>query len=131
VGDNMQYDVSTSEEYLEILEEDWRKEKLLEIREIILTYAPELEETIRYKMLNFGKDDRDDYIFALNAQKHYVSLYVGSISKIDPNGEMLEDFNLGKGCIRVRKTVNLANTNLEAFIQETIDLWRLGEDVYC
>jgi len=127
----MQYDVSTSEEYLEILEEDWRKEKLLEIREIILTYAPELEETIRYKMLNFGKDDRDDYIFALNAQKHYVSLYVGSISKIDPNGEMLEDFNLGKGCIRVRKTVNLANTNLEAFIQETIDLWRLGEDVYC
>lgn len=130
-GEAMQYDVSTPKEYLEVLEEDWRKEKLLQIREMILNYAPELEESIRYKMLNFGQVDQDDYIFALNAQKHYVSLYVGSISKIDPTGEKLKVFNLGKGCIRVRKTLQLAETNLEAFIQQTVDLWRTGEDVYC
>jgi len=127
----MQYDVATPEEYLEILENDWRKEKLLKIREMILDYAPELEEKIRYKMLNFGQEDREDYIFALNAQKHYVSLYVGSISKVDPSGDMLKYFNLGKGCIRVRKTLNLDETHLETFIQQTIDLWRAGEDVYC
>ena len=82
----MQYDAKTAEEYLEMLEEDWRKEKILMIRQIILDYAPEMEEVIRYKMLNYGKDD--DYVFALNAQKHYVSLYVGNIEKID-NAETL------------------------------------------
>ena len=51
----MQYDVKTPEEYLEVLENDWRKEKLLAIRQMILDHAPELEESIRYKMLNFGK----------------------------------------------------------------------------
>jgi len=127
----MQYDVATPAEYLDILENDWRREKLLQMREMILDYAPELEEKIRYKMLNFGQEDREDYLFALNAQKHYVSLYVGSISKIDPSGDMLKDFNLGKGCIRVRKTLNLDETQLETFIQQTIDLWRAGEDVYC
>lgn len=127
----VQYDVSTPVEYLEILEEDWRKEKLLEVRKMILDYAPELDETIRYKMLNFGNKDKDTYVFALNAQKHYVSFYVGSISKVDPKGEMLTEFNLGKGCIRIRKTVHLSETQLEQFIQKTIDLWKKGEDVEC
>ena len=53
----MQYDAKNSEEYLELLEDDWRKEKLLAIRKMIFAYAPELEEVIRYKMLNYGKDD--------------------------------------------------------------------------
>lgn len=125
----MQYDAKTAEEYLEMLEEDWRKEKLLMIRQIILDYAPEMEEVIRYKMLNYGKDD--DYIFALNAQKHYVSLYVGNIEKIDNAETLLEGYNYGKGCIRVRKTINIEETGLEQFIQKTIDMWRAGQDTSC
>lgn len=127
----VQYDAKTPNEYIKLLEEDWRKEKLIAIRETILDYAPELDETIRYKMLNYGKVEEDDYIFALNAQKHYVSLYVGSIDKIDPEHEMLSHFNLGKGCIRVKKSNLLEETNLKAFIHQTIDLWREGKDVYC
>lgn len=127
----VQYDVSTPKEYLEVLEEDWRKEKLLLIRRWILNYAPELEEGIRYKMLNYGNVENDDYVFALNAQKHYVSLYVGSIDKIDPENNLLMDFNLGKGCIRVKKTIELEETNLEDFIKQTVDLWRAGEDLNC
>lgn len=125
------YDVKTPEEYLAILEPDWRKEKLMEIREMILDYAPELEESIRYKMLNFGLIEDDNDIFALNAQKHYVSLYVGSIEKIDPTGGMLKDFNLGKGCIRVRKTLDITETNLKEFIHQSVDLWRKEHDVDC
>lgn len=125
----MQYDAKTAEEYLEMLEEDWRKEKLLMIRQIILDYAPEMEEVIRYKMLNYGKDD--DYVFALNAQKHYVSLYVGNIEKIDNAETLLEGYNYGKGCIRVRKTINIEETGLEQFIQKTIDMWRAGQDTSC
>ena len=125
----MQYDAKTAEEYLEMLEVDWRKEKLLMIRQIILDYAPEMEEVIRYKMLNYGKDD--DYVFALNAQKHYVSLYVGNIEKIDNAETLLEGYNYGKGCIRVRKTINIEETGLEQFIQKTIDMWRAGQDTSC
>lgn len=98
---------------------------------MILSYAPNIDETIRYKMLNFGIEAMENFVFALNAQKHYVSLYVGDIEKIDPLGEMLGVFNLGKGCIRVRKTIDLEETQLEAFIQKAIDLWRAGEDVDC
>ena len=127
----VQYDVKTPEEYLEVLEENWRKEKLLIIRDLILDYAPELEENIRYKMLNFGDIKMDNYVFALNAQKHYVSLYVGPIEKIDPKYEMLADFNLGKGCIRVKKSNILEETSLKEFIHQTIDLWRAGQDVGC
>lgn len=127
----MQYDAKTPEEYLKLLEDDWRKEKLLVIRKMILEYAPELEETIRYKMLNYGSVEKDDYIFALNAQKHYVSLYVGSIEKIDPSRELLSDFNLGKGCIRVKKVNNLETSNLKEFINRTIELWRQDKDIYC
>jgi uncharacterized protein YdhG (YjbR/CyaY superfamily) len=128
-GSFVQYDAKTAEEYLEMLEEDWRKEKLLMIRQIILDYAPEMEEVIRYKMLNYGKDD--DYVFALNAQKHYVSLYVGNIEKIDNAETLLEGYNYGKGCIRVRKTINIEETGLEQFIQKTIDMWRAGQDTSC
>lgn len=96
---HMQYDAKSPEEYLQMLEDDWRKEKLLTVREMIFKYAPDLEESIRYKMLNYGKGD--NYIFALNAQKHYVSLYVGSIEKIDNAEKLLEGYNYGKSCIRI------------------------------
>lgn len=125
----MQYDASTPEEYIEMLDEDWRKEKLLAIRKMILDYAPELEESIRYKMLNFGKGD--SYVFALNAQKNYVSLYVGTIDKIKDAHRLLEGYNYGKGCIRVRKTLDIEQTGLEQFIHNTVDMWRAGEDASC
>jgi len=125
----MQYDVKNSDEYLELLEDDWRKEKLLAIREMILDYAPELEEVIRYKMLNYGKDD--NYVLALNAQKHYVSLYVGTIDKVENAESLLAGYNYGKGCIRVKKSIKVEDTGLEQFIHKTLDMWRAGEDIDC
>jgi len=125
----MQYDAKNSDEYLELLEDDWRKEKLLAIREMILAFAPELEEVIRYKMLNYGKDDK--YVFALNAQKHYVSLYVGTIDKVENAESLLAGYNYGKGCIRVKKSIKIEDTGLEQFIQKTVDMWRAGEDTSC
>lgn len=125
----MQYDAKNADEYLELLEDDWRKEKLLAVRQMICEYAPELEEVIRYKMLNYGKDDT--YVFALNAQKHYVSLYVGTIDKVENAETLLEGYNYGKGCIRIKKTLKIVDTGLEAFIQKTIDMWRNGEDTAC
>jgi uncharacterized protein YdhG (YjbR/CyaY superfamily) len=125
----MQYDVKTPEEYLEVLEDDWRKEKLLEVRRLILLYGPELEESIRYKMLYYGTGDEG--VFGLNAQKHFVSLYVGDIDKIENADTLLKPFNTGKECIRICKSVDMEKTGLEEFIQAAIAQWRSGRDISC
>ena len=124
----MQYDASNPDDYLSQLENDWRKEKLLWIRNVVLRY-PELEESIEYKMLRYG--NKDTSLFHLNAQKNYVSLYVGNTQKIDPSGELLEAFDLGKGCIRIKKSVNLEDTRLLAFIDQAVQLWKAGLDTSC
>lgn len=125
----MLYDVKTPEEYLEALEMDWRKEKLLELREMILSSSPDLQEGIRYKMLSFG--DADQVVFQLNAQMNYVSLYVGDTKKIDASGALLEGINKGKGCLRFKKSTVIANTRIDEFIAKTIQLWKAGEDIDC
>lgn len=83
----MLYDVNTPEEYLNGLENDWRTEKLKEIRTLILEEIPQIQEQINYKML--GYNYKDDMIFHLNAQKAYVGLYVCDKSKVDPEGDLL------------------------------------------
>lgn len=125
----MQYNVATPSEYLERLEEDWRKEKLRQVRQLIKANGPELEEGIEYKMLSYGRDGKT--IFHLNAQKAYVSLYVGNLSKLENAQALLSDFDQGKGCIRIKKTIDLAETHLEEFIQKTIARWKAGEDTDC
>lgn len=125
----VQYDVTTPQAYLEVLEEDWRKETLLRLREMIQTAAPEAEEGLAYKMLSYGLGESQ--FMALNAQKHYVSLYVGNIEKVKDSEELLQGFNLGKGCVRVRKTQTLDETGIEQFIQNTVAMWRDKQDINC
>lgn len=118
----MQYNAQTPIEYLDILEEDWRKAKLLQIRTIILGKAYNFKERINYKMLCYS--DKSGDLFHLNAQKHYVSLYVGDVEKIDPSGHLLKGLNLGKGCIRFKKSVKIEETRIDEFIEKAIQLWR-------
>ena len=73
----------------------------------------------------------DTYAFHLNAQRAYVSLYVGNASKIDPNGELLEGLNVGKGCIRFYKANDVAKTRIDEFIARAFEMWRAGEDIDC
>ena len=125
----MQYDVSSPLEYMESLELDWRKEKLQELRAIILRQDLEIQETINYKMLCFSLNDT--VLFHLNAQKGYVSLYCGDTKKIDPEGELLAGLGTGKGCIRFSKTKDIAATRIEDFIKRAVYLLKAGEDIAC
>ncbi|MEQ8302867.1 MAG: DUF1801 domain-containing protein [Cyclobacteriaceae bacterium] len=125
----MQYDVNSPSAYIDALEDDWRKEMLLKIRATILSGASEIAEGIEYKMLRYG-DDRQS-LFHLNAQKNYVSLYVGDARKIDETGELLKGLDLGKGCIRFKKTTNVEESRIAEFIIKAIDLWRSGSDLSC
>jgi uncharacterized protein YdhG (YjbR/CyaY superfamily) len=125
----MQYEAKTPKEYITNLENDWRKEKVEELRKLIKSSAPEIEESINYKMLCYR--GKEGIIFHLNAQKNYVSLYVGDTNKIDPDGELLMGIDVGKGCIRFRKTTSLTDTRVSEFIEKTIQFWREGKDIYC
>lgn len=125
----MQLNVDTPTEYLEALEDDWRREKLLHLRKIILDKVPNITESVQYKMLAYG--DERETVFHLNAQKNYVSLYVGDKNKIDKDGALLKGFDVGKGCIRCKKSLVLTDTRIEEFIDQTLNMWRDGKDTSC
>lgn len=124
----VQYDVSTPAEYLDALDDDWRRDTLLALRDLLLSHEG-VEESIQYKMLAF----RDDLggICNLNAQKAYVALYVGTADKIDPSGELLQGLDRGKGCIRFKKSNPVGETRIDEFIARTIELHREGADIGC
>ncbi len=125
----MQYNADTAEAYMDQLEDDWRREKLEHVRALIKDSAPHLKEGIEFKMLRYA-DDKGS-VFHLNAQKNYVGLYVGDIKKIDPNDELLKGIDKGKGCVRIKKTNTISDTNIGAFIERTITLRAQGIDIEC
>lgn len=123
----MQYEASTPSEYLNLLEDDWRKAKLMELRSMLLDTS--LNEGIKYKMLSYA--DEKGIMFQLNAQKNYVALYVGNASNVDPSGELLEGIDHGKGCLRFKKSINVSETKIDSFISKALDMWRKDEDFDC
>jgi len=125
----MQYDASTPQAYLDALALDWRKDKLAQLRALILSTSSELVECINYKMLCYRLNDVA--VFHLNAQKGYVSLYVGDIKKIDPGNTLLSGLNVGKGCIRLTKSIDIKTTQLDQFIARAIKLSQQGIDLDC
>ena len=125
----MQYDVNNPSEYMKSLDVDWRKEKLQELREIILQQDSAIQETINYKMLCFKLND--SVLFHLNAQRGYVSLYCGNTKKIDPEGNLLAGLSIGKGCIRFSKTKDIAKTRIDDFIKQAVSLLKEGKDIAC
>ena len=97
----MQYDAETPGAYLEMLDDDWRREKLLAIREGILA-VPGVVEGVGYGMLAYHRGE--DVFAHLNAQKAYVGVYLGDLERIDPGGVIRAGANCGKSCLRVRKS---------------------------
>lgn len=125
----MQYEADTPQNYLDQLEEDWRKGKLLALRQMILEAVPEVDEHIHYKMLGYGLDD--NWLCHLNAQKHYVSLYLGSIRALDPDGSLTTGLSMGKGCIRISKSVKISDTHIPELLKRAVVRWQKGEGSGC
>lgn len=125
----MQHNAKTPAEYLDMLEDDWRKAKLIELRQLIQKLGPELEEGIRYRILSYSGSKGG--AFALGAQKNSVNFYVGSAKKVDTDGSLLRGLDVGKGCIRFSKTVAIADTRIADFIAKAMTMWRNREDLGC
>lgn len=125
----MQYEVNSPVEYLKQLEAGWKKDRLSQIRSILICQPLALEEGIEYKMLSYRYNGTS--IFHLNAQKNYVSFYVGNLQKIPNASTLLSAFDLGKGCIRIRKKDDFSEERMKTFITAAIDVWRKGGETDC
>ncbi|MEM8561594.1 MAG: DUF1801 domain-containing protein [Pseudomonadota bacterium] len=125
----MQYDVDTPEAYLAALASDWRQQTLLALRALILGQDSAVQEGIQYKMLCYTLQGKS--VFHLNAQRAYVSLYVGNIRRIDPDMTLLHRLNIGKGCIRFTKTKKVKATRIDEFIEKALELAKQGVDLDC
>ena len=122
----MQSNATTPDDFLAGLDSDWRRRTLEQIRAIIQREAPDLEESMHHKMLGYSDDD--EFIFHLNVQRGYVSLYVDDISEIDPDGALLDGLDLGKGCIRFKASTSVPETRIDAFIARAIESWKRSDD---
>lgn len=125
----MKYDVTSPAEYMKALAPDWRRTTLEELRELLRENAPELTEGIAYKMLSYHDGER--LVFGLNAQKNYVSFYIGDATKVDPDGSLLEGLDRGKGCIRFKKSVLVSETKIAEFIARATEMYRKDLDIGC
>lgn len=110
----MQSAAPTVDAFLESLPPE-RKTDLTRIRALILELSPELQESMLYKMPTYS-DETGKAIFAFNAQKQYLALYVRHIP--DDLKAALAGCNLGKGCIRFTR---LDDGRLKVFRQVLIE----------
>ena len=101
----MIHTATSPDEYLRVLPDDWRKERLLHVREMLLA-QPGATEGMRYGML--GYDLNEKHLAVMNVQRRYVSLYMDSLSDLDPNGDLLEGMDYGRACLRIKKTTDMA-----------------------
>jgi len=99
----MQYKADTPDEYLKKIDADWRKERLMAIREMML--AANATEALGYGMLRYVIDG--GVLAHMNAQKHYVGVYLGELERIDPGAAIRGKMDCGKTCLRIKKSSDL------------------------
>lgn len=99
----MKYEADTPADYLNALDEDWRKEKLIAVRDLMLEAGA--TETMGYGMLRYVIGD--GILAHMNAQKHYLGIYLGDLESIDPGAAIRGKMSCGKTCLRVKKRDDL------------------------
>jgi len=91
--------------------------------------APEIIEDVTSNVLRYSADGR--VLCHVNAQKNHVGLYVGDVASIDIDGELLKGIDVGKGCIRLRKSDDIMNSGVVLFVEKLVALWRDGAEFVC
>jgi Domain of unknown function (DU1801) len=96
----MQSDAPTVDAYLDSLAPALKTD-LVALRNLIFSVDSTLVESMQYKMPCYNRPAQPDKtVFAFNAQKNYLALYVLDIPS--ELRDTLKDFNVGKGCIRFK-----------------------------
>lgn len=89
----MKYNVSTIEEYLELIPFE-RKEIVLRLIAITKEYFPEIKGNMEYNMPTF------EPVCAIASQKHHISFYIHHVELLEKYRKDLGNLKVGKSCIR-------------------------------
>jgi len=107
----MKYDVSTIDEYLEVIPSE-RKEILLKLISIVNEYFPNINGDIEYGMPTFNP------VCAMASQKHYISLYIYRVDLLDKYRNELGKLKVGKSCIRFKKSEECPENTVRKIFKE-------------
>lgn len=126
---------TTPEEYISTLDEP-RRIEIQKLHDLIRETVPELEPFMLSGMLGYGKyhykyasgREGDSAIIALASQKNYISLYAsaadGDQYVAEKYKEQLPKANIGKSCIRFKKTADIDTEVIKAILKESSQLMR-------
>jgi hypothetical protein len=127
------WDAATHQEYIERLDEP-RRGDVRALHELIRRTVPELEPTMDFGMLGYGKyhyrypsgREGDWVLVAVASNKNYISLYVTAAA---PTGgylaetyqEQLPKASIGKSCIRFKRLGDVDQAVLERLLRSAAD----------
>lgn len=123
-------DAASPEEYIAAVEEG-RREDIQRLHDLIRDTAPELEPTMEFGMLGYGKvhykyaSGREGEWMKLGVanNKRYISLYCCAADEdgyvAERYRERLPKASIGKSCVRFKRLSDLDQSVLRALIRET------------
>jgi uncharacterized protein YdhG (YjbR/CyaY superfamily) len=106
----------TVDKYVQSLEPA-RATALIRLRDMILRVAPDVTETMKYRMPTY--EVGPGILCAMASQKQYMSLYV-EVEILDQYRDRFAHLNLGKSCIRFRNIESLPLDTVRIILAETV-----------
>jgi uncharacterized protein YdhG (YjbR/CyaY superfamily) len=113
----MQSDAKTVDQYMDEVPEA-RREALTKLRGMCLEILEGYEENMEYGMPGYKREGKEIEV-AFASQKQYISFYVLKKEVLDKQREALAGLNLGKGCIRYRKTAQIDFEIVEKLLRDS------------
>lgn len=107
----MKYNVSTIEEYLELIPVD-RKEILQTLISILKEYFPEIKGNMEYNMPTF------EPVCAIASQKHHISFYIHHVDLLEKYRKDLGSLKVGKSCIRFNTMQQMPEKIIRSILYE-------------
>ena len=119
----------TPDEYIDALDEP-RRGEIRGLHDLIRETAPDLEPHVGSGMLGYGPfhyryasvREGDASLLALSSRKRYISLYVLCTTEdgylAEQYAERLPKANIGKSCVRFKRTSDVDRDSLRELIAE-------------
>lgn len=122
-------DAKTSEDYIAQVEDE-RRDDIQKLHDLVREVAPELEPTMEFKMLGYGKirykyasgREGEWMKIGIANNKQYISLYCCAADQdgyvAERYREKLPKANIGKSCVRFKRLSDLDEKVLKQLIRE-------------
>ncbi len=123
-------DAKTPEAYIAQVE-DKRRDDIQRLHDLVREVAPELEPTMEFKMLGYGKmkykyasgREGEWMKIGIANNKQYISLYCCAADEdgyvAERYKERLPKANIGKSCVRFKRVLDLDDDVLRELIRES------------